>query len=694
MSVKLVEKASAFLANRTSRRGFIQRSAFVGSALAVAPLQYALRPGTAYGAICNCSGSACDCGARCCDGYTEFCCTITGSNSCPPGTLMAGWWKADGSGFCDVNGQSMPRYYMDCNADCNGCGCGGSGICGQECTDCSCHCANGSCGNRKSCCTAFRYGQCNQHVQCVGQIVCRVVTCTPPWLLDPSCTQTVATDNNTRFHNAACLSDDPGAIEHPDDALVRSTDASPWVIEAGQRWPFVTPDAFASYASTDEVAAVSDQFLNRYPVVGAGYRDGVLLRTPEGRVWIITNGLRRHVTTGAQYNGFGINGAGLRNVSHTTAGANPIGPPFHPDDRLPHGLFVRRAVTGQIFRVVEGVLRPVPTPRILASYRVRPEEVTTPVDQLFGMMPTGPGIGFRDGTLLLTPDGKVWAVSLGQRRHVVSVEAFNALGYRPDGVMMVSVAEAALHPEGEPLDGSSVPDGSLVRSPNGPTVWLVQGGRRLLVQHPDALSSRAAESEVCVVDDRLLNPLPVFSRGWRDGVVLRTPDGALWLVSEGRRRRIASRQMLTELGYTTSTPRSVSAEAAAVHDLGEPIPSGTQVYEGMFVRTDAEPDRVYRIEAETAREVAAEEALASWHVRSTEIATIAAERLPDVGSPLGFRDGTLIRTTDGAIWVISNFERRHLASPQVMTALGYGTVKVYPTTYEAAEVHPQGGPVT
>ena len=81
-------------------------------------------PGSAYAAVCSCSGSSCDCGSRCCDGYTEFCCTLNGDNRCPPGSIMAGWWKADGSGFC---GPNAPRYYMDCNASCGGCGCGRSG---------------------------------------------------------------------------------------------------------------------------------------------------------------------------------------------------------------------------------------------------------------------------------------------------------------------------------------------------------------------------------------------------------------------------------------------------------------------------------------------------------------------------------------------------------------------------------------
>jgi hypothetical protein len=211
MSQRLVERASGFLERRTGRRGFLTRSAMVGTALAVAPTSYVLKPKTAYAAICSCSGQSCACGSRCCDGYTEFCCTITGRNECPPGSLIAGWWKADGSGFCDVPGQARPRYYMDCNTGCGSCGCGAGGVCGPPCAaiGCSCGCANGDCRNRKACCTRFRYGQCNQAVRCVGPIVCRLVTCTPPWMIDPTCTTAVATDNNTRFHDAPCLHPPP-----------------------------------------------------------------------------------------------------------------------------------------------------------------------------------------------------------------------------------------------------------------------------------------------------------------------------------------------------------------------------------------------------------------------------------------------------------------------------------------------------
>jgi hypothetical protein len=203
MTLRLVDRAGTAIATRTSRRGFITKSALAGTALATVPTAYVLKPGTAYAALCRCNSQDCDCGATCCDGYTEFCCTLTGENTCPTNTVPAGWWKVDGSSYCTASGAPGPRYYLDCNAVPAG-PCGPGGV--TRLTDlCDCTCADGDCGNRKACCTAFRYGQCNQQISCLGPIVCRVVTCTPPWRFDPTCTTATATDNNTRWHHRPCL---------------------------------------------------------------------------------------------------------------------------------------------------------------------------------------------------------------------------------------------------------------------------------------------------------------------------------------------------------------------------------------------------------------------------------------------------------------------------------------------------------
>ena len=222
MSKRLVEASSRLLESRTSRRGFLRRAAMVGTALVAAPATYVLRPGDAYSAVVN-TPSTCPSGSRCRDGgWTEFCCTMTGVNTCPPGAVVGGWWRAEypGSGTNHCNGDS--RYYMDCHsADCGGCGCGGSGTCANECVDCNCTCANGDCGKWKTCCTRFRCGQCNQDIACLGPIVCRVVTCVPPWEWDSTCTTTDAVSQSTWYHDASCLH--PSSVYPALPALVSGT---------------------------------------------------------------------------------------------------------------------------------------------------------------------------------------------------------------------------------------------------------------------------------------------------------------------------------------------------------------------------------------------------------------------------------------------------------------------------------------
>jgi hypothetical protein len=226
------------------RRSFLSRTAMVGTALAVTPTSYLLRPGDAYSQVCPGPGS-CPGGARC-RGYTELCCSLYGENRCPAGTTMAGWWRADGSGFC---GAGAPRYYMDCNGF------------GQPCTCWGCNC-----NNWKTSCTNFRYGNCNNHVPSVGPIRCRVISCTPPWQLDPGCSTDPRWDNNTRYHDRPCL--------HPPVLPPQETDAHAWAVTA----------TGAIFGRNSAPYAGGANHLQLYrPIVG-------MARTPSGQgYWLVAS---------------------------------------------------------------------------------------------------------------------------------------------------------------------------------------------------------------------------------------------------------------------------------------------------------------------------------------------------------------------------------------------------------------------
>ena len=225
----LVDTLSRGLDRTSGRRSFLKRMTMWGAALVTAPSVFILTPTTAYGAVCHCSNQNCDCNSTCCGGYTEFCCTITGENACPPGGIIGGWWKVDGSEFCGGDA----RYYMDCHRPCGGCSCGSSGVCSGSCNGTECGCANHDCGNRKAGCIHFRYGNCNNSTNCVGPIICRVVTCTAPWQVDPGCSTAVRIDNGTRYHDSPCLHDavDPRGFVDSVTAVPGTIGVRGWVLD-------------------------------------------------------------------------------------------------------------------------------------------------------------------------------------------------------------------------------------------------------------------------------------------------------------------------------------------------------------------------------------------------------------------------------------------------------------------------------
>ncbi len=193
----LVRTSAFALERRFTRRTVLERVALVGSALAVAPLRYLLYPGTALAAI---SPSQCA-GGLCTDGWTAFCCQINaGANSCPEGTFPGGWWMCTdyaGNQLCSEQGV---RYYVDCNA------LPGPGFPG------GCHCANGTCDERRVACNVFRYGQCNTEIPGVTPVVCRMVVCeNPSTITGLGCTSSLAVDDLVCDQDTPCLA--PDALE-------------------------------------------------------------------------------------------------------------------------------------------------------------------------------------------------------------------------------------------------------------------------------------------------------------------------------------------------------------------------------------------------------------------------------------------------------------------------------------------------
>ena len=191
MSERIARAAGSLLERRLSRRGALARMTLAGTAFAVAPLRYLMRPESAHAVV---HPGRCR-GGRCTDGWTAFCCEIDAQhrNACPDGSYVAGWWKCTdyrGRGLC---GDEGVRYYIDCNRS-PGDYAGG------------CRCAQGDCKRRRVGCNHFRYGQCNTDVQGTTEVVCRVIVCRHPAdVAEFRCNRTLKVDDRTCHHEADCL---------------------------------------------------------------------------------------------------------------------------------------------------------------------------------------------------------------------------------------------------------------------------------------------------------------------------------------------------------------------------------------------------------------------------------------------------------------------------------------------------------
>ncbi len=189
LAERTVTKVASMLdRHRPNRRGFLAGVAVAGSAVALDPWGFLVEDAAAYDVVCGRE-------ADCYSGWTAFCCSVNGKNTCPPGSYPAGWWKADNSGFCC----GKPRYYIDCNRK--------HGDPRWKTP----YCASGSCDQRAVATNHFRYGNCHLEVPALAVetvVVCRVVTCMPPWEWDPACSRSSRTSNATATHNAPCLTND------------------------------------------------------------------------------------------------------------------------------------------------------------------------------------------------------------------------------------------------------------------------------------------------------------------------------------------------------------------------------------------------------------------------------------------------------------------------------------------------------
>jgi hypothetical protein len=244
--------------------------------------------------------------------------------------------------------------------------------------------------------------------------------------------------------------------------------------------------------------------------------------------------------------------------------------------RFPDGSLVRNEKTGQIGLIRVSQLRLISSPTVLSSRfgSIRPIDVNE-YDFAALSENLGPPIRLVEPSLVrTTEDGSIWLLVHGKKRLIASPAAFVNIGFNPEEIEDISLDEISDYPEGELLTTESAsPVGYLAQDPRSGGWWWIEGGIRHAL-HDRALltlSFYGKPERTLSVEQIDLMPLGDGAK-FPDGTLLKSEhDPKVYVISEGKRRPIASEAAFISLGYRWKDIHVVSLRALSLHQDGDEI---------------------------------------------------------------------------------------------------------------------------
>ncbi len=221
-------------------------------------------------------------------------------------------------------------------------------------------------------------------------------------------------------------------------------------ISNGLARPIPTQVVRNSWFRPNEVVAATEQDINRYKT-GATLpiREGTLLVEPvSGTYSVISGGVRRPFADGV-YAALGYPVAAAMAISAQEQAGLPIGSIWNNTARHPPGTIVR-ASDGSEWTLGNSDRRKNASDLMWKTMYRDPEVVAASAGDV--ALATGSPMTYRDGSLLVTPDGSYWIYFAGVKRRFYDAGLYGAMGYSTAAALAISNAEAGTIRSGQAID--------------------------------------------------------------------------------------------------------------------------------------------------------------------------------------------------------------------------------------------------
>jgi hypothetical protein len=238
----------------------------------------------------------------------------------------------------------------------------------------------------------------------------------------------------------------------------------------------------------------------------------------------------------------------------------------------PDGSLIRDE-NGDIWYIQFGRRRKVTSMSVLYS-RFDPNKIISVTNTDIAKYEEGLPIKFANYSLLRIPSGRIYLLVDDELRYITSPEVFRIIGYNLEEVIEVSEKDLQGYEAGPAITVDSIyPVGALLQDERAGGVYYVENG----VKHP--IYSRElmlANFKNRVLTQVSLEELAKYETGepvkFRDGELIKAVGNpTVYVISDGKRRPIASGKVFEKLGYKWDNIIETSSRAVYVHELGEAI---------------------------------------------------------------------------------------------------------------------------
>ncbi|MDD3190513.1 MAG: N-acetylmuramoyl-L-alanine amidase [Candidatus Pacebacteria bacterium] len=337
--------------------------------------------------------------------------------------------------------------------------------------------------------------------------------------------------------------------------------------------------------------------------------------------------------------------------------------------KYPDGTLLQEIGENTVYYLQNGKKRPLgATETEFMSLGFSKDDIIDVLESDLDIYETGDKILFGpEGTLIKDADANVYYIENGKKKLFTSAQLFEHLGY--SWTKVKADANAAYYLEGDIM---RYPDETLVRAAGASDVYLMNNGKRRKFISADLFLKLGYKwKDVIDIDESEINRYQIAGNViYPDGTLIRTTNGStVYLVQNEQKREITSETLLKKLGYSFANVVEIAPENLSDYANGAraTYPDGTLIK----TKTSA---AVYQVEGSAKKEFTSLNLFNAIGAKWSNVIEIedGEMALYTTGGTVKYPEGALLRQNGGSkIYVMKNGTANWISSAEEFLAAGY-----------------------